>query len=175
MTADEYPWCDWCDKTLFYVSIVGVSLSMIGLLISIFYDLTISFSSKSEVNNLTRNETNKLLNQYASMSKQFLNLIITWCFTMLAMNIFYIVFAVVSNKPSTYEELKTQYKTTCITIGVFLHYFLLCNFFFSLSITVIQYIIFVRFGTLIKYVYLKAVIFSFGKRFPHNLLLFYHF
>jgi hypothetical protein len=68
MTADEYPWCDWCDKTLFYVSIVGVSLSMIGLLISIFYDLTISFSSKSEVNNLTSNETNKLLNQYASMS-----------------------------------------------------------------------------------------------------------
>jgi hypothetical protein len=163
MTADEFPWCDWCDQTLFYVSLVGIALSMVGLLVSIFYDLTISFMSKSETNKLTANASNQLLSQCASMSKQFLSVITTWCFSILAMNVFYIVFAVVSNKPSTYDELKTQYKTTCITVGVFLHYFLLSSFFFSFSITVVQYILLVKMGTFIKYIYWKAVVFSFGK------------
>jgi len=39
MTIDTYPYCDWCETTLKVLSCIGVFLSIIGLLITIFYDI----------------------------------------------------------------------------------------------------------------------------------------
>lgn len=41
MVADKIGFCDWCDTVLFYVSIVGTVLSIVGLLVTIIYDIVV--------------------------------------------------------------------------------------------------------------------------------------
>jgi hypothetical protein len=67
MTTDSYPYCDWCQNVLFYVSIIGVCLSLIGLAITIFYDICITFLPKSKVETYLQNSGSHLMAQYASM------------------------------------------------------------------------------------------------------------
>ena len=65
----------------------------------------------------------------------------------------------------TVEELSQSKRASCISIGVILHYFLLSSFFFSFSITFLQFFIFYRSFKIIRFVLLKASLFSFSMYF----------
>lgn len=39
MTIDSFPYCYWCEEVLKYISLIGVLLSLIGLIITLFYDI----------------------------------------------------------------------------------------------------------------------------------------
>lgn len=140
------------------VSLVGVGLSLFGLLVTVACHLIIS------IIDLKLNKPIAItseLNHFSIMSQQFLNLTTTWCLSLVAMNVFYIVMATYSDRADSYENLNGEMKGSCIFIGVMLHYFLLASFFFSLSISIIKYLI----SFSLRYyshVYLKAVLFSFG-------------
>ncbi len=103
-------------------------------------------------------------------SRQYLKIITTWCFTIFALDSVYIGFSFYGFNGSAASSLTTSQRNSCITIGVLLHYFLLTTFFFSLSITIIQYLIFYHSFKIFKFIYLKAAGFSFGK-FELNLTL----
>ncbi len=159
MTADSFPYCDWCEDVLFYVSIIGVCFSLIGLSITIFYDLCITFLPKSKIETYLQTSKSLLMTDYANMSRQYLKIITTWCLTIFAMDSVYIAFTFYNFKSTT---LTTSQTNSCITIGVLLHYFMLSTFFYSLTITIIQYLIFYHSFKIFKYVYLKATVFSLG-------------
>ena len=103
-------------------------------------------------------------------SRQYLKIITTWCFTIFALDSVYIGFSFYGFNGSAASSLTTSQRNSCITIGVLLHYFLLTTFFFSLSITIIQYLIFYHSFKIFKFIYLKAAGFSFGK-FELNLIM----
>ena len=162
MTADEFSYCETCEQLLFYISLVGISLSLFGLLITIGYDLLIYFFNKnSQENQRIKHNPNIFLSQYAKMSKQLLNLITTWCVCLAGLDVFYIVMASISSNANSYDELMSSKKNACIFTGAMLHFFLLSSFFFSLSISIIQYLILFNIH-IYTYIYLKAVLFSFG-------------
>ena len=161
MTADNFPFCDWCEHVLFYVSIIGVCLSIVGLAITMLYDLCISFLPKSKIETYLQSSKSYLMNQYASMSRQYLKIITTWCFTIFALDTVYIGFTFFDFKNVTsIDDMTKGQQSSCIAIGVLLHFFLLCTFFFSLSITIIQYLLFYKSFTVFRFLYLKAISFS---------------
>ncbi len=175
MTVDESSYCETCEQILYYISLVGISFSLFGLLITIGYDLLVSFfESNSDELHREKQNPNSFLSQHAIMFKQFLNIITTWCFSLVGMNIFYIVMASISNSANSYDELMSSKKSICIFTGVMLHYFLLSSFFFSLSISILQYLILYNIK-LYGYIYLKAFLFSFGKFFHYNTLSYIFF
>ncbi len=155
-SADDFAFCDWCEKVLYYVSIIGVVLSMLGLLITIIYDICLTFHPALKEAKSTRSE---FMKNHLKTTNQFLKLLTTWCLILLILNVVYIVFA-------TYDlaSIKTNLtvKNSCIAIGVLLHYFLICAFCFSLTITSIQYVMVNKTFKIIKFIYLKSTIFSFG-------------
>ena len=104
---------------------------------------------------------NGLLEAYADMSKQYLKLITVWCVNLLLMNCFYIAFSLYKiDDVSSINELSNSRKASCIAIGVLLHYFLLCSFLFSLTISIVQYIILCRSFKVYKHILIKAIVFS---------------
>jgi hypothetical protein len=103
------------------------------------------------------------LDQYYIMSKQYLRIVIIWCFTILVMNSTYIAFSVFDfGDVVSIDDMSSSKKASCISIGVILHFFLLSSFCFSFSITILQFCIFYRSFKVIKFVLLKAAAFSFG-------------
>lgn len=114
-----------------------------------------------------------LFREYTSMSNQFLKVITTWCFSLLAMNGAYLAFAFFDFTETSASEMTTIKKNSCIAIAVILHYFLLSSFCFALSISVIQYFIFFKSFKIFKHIYIKAVTFSLGIKF--TLLFFINF
>jgi hypothetical protein len=102
--------------------------------------------------NVTRN--------YFEMSKQYLKCITTWCFSLAFMDIMYLVFQF--HTINDLNSLNSNEINSCITIGVLLHFSLLSSFFFSLSICAIQYFLFNKCFKVYKFIYLKAILFSFG-------------
>lgn len=106
-----------------------------------------------------------LFREYTSMSNQFLKVITTWCFSLLAMNAAYLAFAFFDFSETKASEMTTAKKNSCIAIAVILHYFLLSSFCFALSISIIQYFIFFKSFKIFKHIYVKAVAFSLGKEF----------
>ena len=99
-----------------------------------------------------------LFNGYRSMSNQFLKVITTWCFSLLAMNTVYLAFNFFDFK----DNMSGGEKASCIAISVVLHFFLICSFCFALTISIIQYFIFFKSFTVVKFIYIKAVAFSLG-------------
>jgi hypothetical protein len=104
---------------------------------------------------------NGIMEAYASMSKQYLRLVTTWCFSILFMNCFYIAFSLFKFDDDV-KNMDSSRKASCIAIGVFLHYFLLMSFCFSFTISVVQYIILCRSFKIYKHILLKAIVFSLG-------------
>lgn len=157
MIADDYPFCNWCEDTLFYISLVGSCLSIFGLLITIVYDLGISLIPNS------KSENSNQKSEFQLMYNQKLKLITTWCFVLLIMNAFYIAFAYVSSNAQSYNELNTKSRDVCISIGVILHFSLLSSFFFSFLITLLYYVLFFfNIPRYYKHIYLKGIALSFG-------------
>lgn len=160
ITIDEVKFCETCEKILFYVSLIGISLSLFGLSLTIGFSFLISFiDSRSDQNRTTIVNLNQYQLSRHIMSKQLLHLITIWCFSLVGMNVFYIVMSSVGNSASSYEALKTG---SCIVIGVMLHYFLLASFFFSLSISILLYLTAFILRSYSN-VFSKACAFSLGK------------
>ena len=134
---------------------------------------TISKKSSSTYSN-----PNDIMEQFSSMSKQYLQIITAWCTCLLIMNCVYIAFAFFDfekNSSPTYsnnddsenhvnwlDSVSSQKKSSCIAIGVLMHYFLLCSFCFSMCITLIQFFIVYRSFSIFNWLFLKSSIFSFG-------------
>jgi hypothetical protein len=119
--------------------------------------------SKENKLRISRKNSNLFMRQYQRMSQQYLKIITTWCLSLLIMNCVYIAFSFYKFDNDSIENISDSNRSSCIAIGVLLHYFLLVSFFFSLSITVLQYYIIYKCFKIIRFVYLKAFVFSFGK------------
>lgn len=116
-------------------------------------------TSKYSVDNFG-SKASSLMDQYSSMSKQYLKIISCWCLTLLIMNCVYIAFSLFKFED---VDINEQKKSSCIAIGVLLHYFLLCSFCFSLCITIIQFFIIYKSFKVFRFLFIKASLFSFGK------------
>ena len=104
-----------------------------------------------------------LMEQYAKMSKQYLKIITVWCTSLLVMNCVYIAFALFKfDDVINVNDLSEYKKSSCIAIGVLLHYFLLASFCFTFTITLIQYFIVYKSFKIFNYIFLKSLLFSFG-------------
>ncbi|CAF1044931.1 unnamed protein product [Brachionus calyciflorus] len=157
MVADNLGFCDWCDSVLFYVSIIGVSLSIIGLLITFGNDLVLKIKSIALRHRM--NQENPFMKQYVGMSKDFLNIFSTWCLTLLIMNCVYLGFTFFK-----FEQVDTNLTTraSCITIGVLLHFFLLSSFCLSFCLNFIQFLIIYKSFKVFRYLFLISTTISFG-------------
>lgn len=87
------------------------------------------------------------------MFDYYIELLVSLSASLLLMNIFYIVF--------TFLDWHS-YLTSCMTIGVILHYTLLNSFCWMLCFSLLQYLTYNRVLTLIDRFYLKSAIFSMG-------------
>ena len=125
----------------------------------------LSSNKKAPVSTIRSPPTgSNLMEHFSSMSKQYLQIITAWCFCLLVMNCLYIAFSFFDFGDATsVSELSDQKKSSCISIGVLLHYFLLCSFCFSMCITLIQFFIVYRSFTIFRFLFLKSSLFSFGK------------
>jgi hypothetical protein len=101
-----------------------------------------------------------IIEQYSEMSKQYLKTITTWCSTLLIMNIFYVAFTFFTFD-SIYEMTSNQ-KSSCIAIGVILHFTLLSSFLFTFTITITQYLIFFKNFLIYSQIFPKSCSFSYG-------------
>ena len=135
------------------------------LLIFFFFRTFIPKSKSQDI--IDNSRSTFLMKQYTNMSNQFLKLITTWCFSLLSMDIVYLAFTFF--KFDSANSLTASERNGCIAIGVLLHFFLICSFCFSLSITSIQYFIFHKSFKIFKFIYVKAATFSLGdKQFFQN-------
>jgi hypothetical protein len=125
---------------------------------------TIDTSSSILSTNLFNSRSSFYMKAYAKMSNQFLRLLTTWCFTILILDATYLAFTFFN-----YNNLSDSNRSSCIAIAVIMHFFLICSFCFSLSITIIQYFIFYKSFKIFKFIYWKAVSFSLCK---YDLFLF---
>jgi len=136
---------------------------------------TITKKSKSS----SSSNPSDLMEHYTSMSKSYLKIITLWCTCLLIMNCVYIAFAFFdfersstdanssedttnTNNVNWLDSVSNEKKSSCIAIGVLMHYFLLCSFCFSLCITLIQFFIVYRSFSIFNWLFLKSSLFSFG-------------
>lgn len=164
---DDFPFCDWCDDMLKYVSLVCVLLSMVGILITIIYDLCIKFWPRSKLEQPVRvPRTDSEIRNH--MSRQLMSVITTWFFSLLLLDSVYLAFTFFDFGQATHDSLAASMLDACISIGVLLHFFLLCSFFLSLSISFLQYYLYFKSFRMLKCIYTKAIVFSLGKSTPRE-------
>ena len=139
---------------------------------------SISSSSKSSGSTSASSKalsTNELMSHYSTMSKEYLQIITAFCLCLLIMNCVYIAFALfdidkglivntnqTSATTSTTAIVSNERKSSCIAIGVLMHYFLLASFCFSSCITLIQFFIVYRSFSIFRWLFIKSSVFSFG-------------
>lgn len=160
-SADRF--CGWCEDALFYVSIIGTCVSLLGVSITIFYDICITFLPTSKIETYLRSSKSYLMIQQDSMGKQFLKLITTWCVSIFALDSVYIGFTF-TNYNGTISQMEESQKSSCIAIGALMHFFLLCSFFFSFSITFVKYLFDSKPFKIFKFIWLKAFAISIGNQ-----------
>lgn len=159
---DDFPFCDWCEDTLKYLSLVCVLLSMLGILITIIYDLGIKFWPKSKLEQPVRvPRTDSEIRNH--MSRQLMNVITTWFFSLLLLDSVYLAFAFFDFGAASHDTLGPSQLDACIAIGALLHFSLLCSFCLSLSISFLQYYLYFKSFRMLKCIYTKAIVFSLGK------------
>ncbi len=160
--VDDFPFCDWCEDTLKYLSLVCVILSILGILITIIYDLCIKFWPKSKLEQPVRvPRTDSEIRNH--MSRQLMNVITTWFFSLLVLDCVYLAFNFFDFGKATADTLDGALLNSCITIGALLHFSLLCSFCLSLSISFLQYYLYFKSFRMLKFIYAKAICFSLGK------------
>lgn len=158
MIVDDYPFCDWCDQTLQYLTLIFVILSIIGLSVTIIYDLCIKFLPKTKEEQPVRvPRTDSEIRNH--MSRELMNVITTWFFSLLILDCCYLAFSFYEFSVEP-DKLPITKQDMCITIGVLLHFFLLNSFCLALSISFLQYYLYFKSFRLLKCIYLKAIIFS---------------
>ena len=105
-----------------------------------------------------------LMEQYAMMSKQYLKIVVAWCFALLTMNCVFLAFTFYKiDNVSSVSNLTESRKESCIAIGVLLHYSLLTSFLLSFCITLIQFLIIYKSFKIFKHIFIKSIVFSMGK------------
>lgn len=107
------------------------------------------------------NSSGGLMEQYAAMSKQYLKIVIAWCFSLLMMNCTFLAFTFY--KIDQVATMTESQKGSCIAIGVLLHYSLVASFCFSFCITLVQFLIIYKSFKIFKQIFLKSLVFSMGK------------
>lgn len=97
------------------------------------------------------------------MSRQLMNVITTWFFVLLTLDCVYLAFAFFDFDAASGKDLSEHKINMCIFIGVLLHFFLICSFCLALSISFLQYYLYFKSFRMLKFIFLKAIVFSFGK------------
>ncbi len=158
MIVDDYPFCDWCNETLKYITLAFVIVSIIGLLVTLFYDLFIKFmpSTKGLIHAPRVPRTDSEIRNH--MSRQLMNVITTWFFNLVVLNCVYLAFNFFEYR----DDMSQATKNSCIAIGVLLHYFLICSFCLALSISFLQYYLYFKSFRMLNFIFLKAILFSFS-------------
>lgn len=137
--------CETCDFILKYSSYAGSIASIICL------SVLILFYSKDLIKK--KMKKSKSLG-FKSMFDYYTQVLISLSFSLLFMNMFYIVFSTVTWSANGHEF--------CVTISVCLHYFLLSSFCWMLSFAILQYLTFNKVFIVIKNYFLYASVFSLG-------------
>jgi len=87
-----------------------------------------------------------------------MSVITTWFFILLVLNCVYLAFNFFD-----FQENMPEWKVnSCIAIGVLLHYFLICSFCLALSISFLQYYLYFKSFRMLKWIFVKAILFSFS-------------
>lgn len=103
------------------------------------------------------------MEQYALMSKQYLKIVIVWCCSLLMMNCMFLAFTFYKiDQVATISDLSDSQESSCIAIGVLLHYSLIASFCFSFCITLVQFLIIYKSFKVFKFIFLKSLVFSLG-------------
>ena len=92
--------------------------------------------------------------QQAFMFDHYIEILISLSASLLAMNIAYIVFSLVTWSSTN---------VICVVFGVLLHYFLLNSFCWMLSLATLQYLMFNNVLIIVNRYFLKAALFSMCK------------
>ena len=87
-----------------------------------------------------------------TMFDYYIELLISLSFSLLFMNMFYLIFSQIKWNKHGHE--------LCVTIAGFLHYFLLSSFCWMLSFALLQYLTFNKVFVVIKNYYIYAALFS---------------
>lgn len=101
-----------------------------------------------------------MMEKYTKMSNDYLKMITAWCFSLLVMNCVYIAFSFFKFEDI---DVKESRRASCIAIGVLMHYFLLSSFCFSVCITLVQFLIVYKSFKVFRFIFIKALAFSYGK------------
>ncbi|RNA17969.1 adhesion G- coupled receptor G7 [Brachionus plicatilis] len=143
------------EQLLFISSIVGISFSILGLLITILNEflLIINPSRFGKI-------SSGVLTRQRQMIKEYLFLFIIWCISLLIMNIIYIIFGFTKREYDFFPNRNDPDLsiTKCMVIGPLLHFFLLNSFCLSISISIIQFLFIHKSLNSFKYLAIKSLV-----------------
>ncbi|CAF0740855.1 unnamed protein product, partial [Brachionus calyciflorus] len=139
--------CKICDSILEYTTYIGNFLSMIGLL------MTSAIYLYDKIDKLRSRRLNSNESRFKQMFEYYIEILICLTISLLLMNIFYVAFSLLK---------WNEHLIACVSIGVALHYTLLCSFSWMLSFSILQYFTFNKVLVTIQNYFSKAVLFSLG-------------